>query len=106
MTLLKKINNKIFFAFIFSLVSISAHAGSIDNKYPWDDFLSKMAEELQSNFALFIAIACIAICAGAVMFGDLQGGARKAFNAGLGISIVFGIPVILSSLFGQGALLH
>lgn len=106
MTLLKKLPQQCIYLLVFSFISLSAHAGTINNEYPWDEFFDKVVSELQSNFALFIGIAGLVICAGMVMFGDLQGGARKAFNVGLGISIAFNAATILSKMFGQGALLH
>ncbi|GGF93772.1 MULTISPECIES: TrbC/VirB2 family protein [Cysteiniphilum] len=106
--ILKKSVNKVSLSY-FSLMSfaLSANATSVGGSYPWDAFMQKIVTDLQSNFAIFLGIVGLVVCGGFVMFGDLQGGARKAFNIGLGLSIMLNVGTVLSALFGaSGAVIH
>jgi type IV secretory pathway VirB2 component (pilin) len=106
-----KFLNKIFSKTSFAVTALYCYssgvfATTVGGQYPWDSMMQKLSSDLQSNFAIFVGIVALIICGGFVMFGDLQGGARKAFNVGLGLSVMLNVGTILTSLFGaSGAII-
>jgi len=106
MKIIKQLKNKVFYGTaLLALTLNGAYADTISGKYPWDKFMSDLSSDLTSNFAVFAGIIGLVICGGFVIFGDLQGGARKAFNVGLGLSIILNVSTIMMALFSQGTLL-
>lgn len=82
-------------------------ASTTKGEYPWDSFLKTIADNLSSNVVLSIGICAVVGCGLAVAFGDLQGGAKKAVNVGLGLSIALSAGSIIAKLWpSAGALIH
>lgn len=73
--------------------------------YPWDTFLNSIAKDLSSNVVLSIGIMAVVGCGLVVAFGDLQSGAKRAVNVGLGLSIGFAATSIITKLFSGGAII-
>lgn len=89
---------------IFSKLAL---ASTTKGEYPWDSFLKTIADNLSSNVVLSIGICAVVGCGLAVAFGDLQGGAKKAVNVGLGLSIALSAGSIIAKLWpSAGALIH
>lgn len=67
--------------------------------FGWEKTAQKITDSLTGPMAYFLSIVAIAICGFLMMYGDLQGGARKAATVGLGISILLGSTQLLTTFF-------
>lgn len=68
-------------------------------QYPWAVTLQKIQQSISGPVAYTLAGILIVGCGFMMAFADLQGGAKKAVQVALGVSIAFGATTILSSLF-------
>lgn len=92
---------------LLGLVYANFALASTQGEYPWDTFLKKIADNLSSNIVLSVGICAVVVCGLAIAFGDLQGGAKKAVNVGIGLSIGLSAASIISKFWNvSGALIH
>jgi type IV secretory pathway VirB2 component (pilin) len=86
-------------AVLLGLIFSKMAMASTQGEYPWDTFLKKIADNLSSNVALSIGICAVVGCGLAIAFGDLQGGAKKGVNVGIGLAIAFSAASIIGKLW-------
>jgi type IV secretory pathway VirB2 component (pilin) len=92
-------------ALILTISSISAHANTT-GQHPWEKVLNEIWTSLSGPVAYSIAGIAIVVTGLMMAFSDLQGGAKKAMQVALGLSIAFGAATIISSFFSfSGAVL-
>jgi type IV secretion system protein TrbC len=82
------------------ILPVTAFAGTTGS-YPWDKPLNDFGADLTSTTAMILAIIAFAFCGLCIAFGDLQGGSKKAFYVGIGISIVVGAPSLITHIGGH-----
>ena len=91
--------------FASSVTTVTGTKG-VDNgvKWPWEAFLTSLAENLTGPTARILGILGIVVGILGTVFGDHGGGMRKAFGIILGMSVIFFaasfISVIQSSASG------
>jgi len=86
-------------------LSSPAFCQSVEGDYPWDKFLQTISKDMSSNIALGIGIMAVVGCGFIMAFSDLQGGAKKAVQVGLGLSIALAAGSIIGKLFSKGMII-
>lgn len=87
--------------FLTSLVLLSGNVqAATSGSNPWESTLTKILNSLSGPVAYGLAGIAIIISGLTIAFADLQGGARKAVQAALGISIVAGAGTIVTGFLG------
>lgn len=86
-------------------LSSPAFCQTVSTEYPWDEFLQKVSKDMSSNIALGIGIMAVVGCGFIMAFSDLQGGAKKAVQVGLGLSIALAAGNIIAKVFSKGMII-
>lgn len=98
---------KMYCSLMTSLVLLSGNVhATTTGSNPWETTLTKILDSLSGPVAYGLAGIAIIISGLTMAFADLQGGAKKVVQAGLGISIAVGATTIVTSFLGfSGALI-
>ncbi len=82
----------------FTCAAHAAQTGTL----PWEATLQKIMDSLDGPVAYACAGIAIVISGLCMAFLDLSGGAKKFVQAAVGISIAFGVVVLLNTFFTFG----
>lgn len=105
---MKKISLQTVVSVVVLVASVLApHIAFAGTTMPWDTTLQKIADDLTGTTAFIVATLAIVGSGAAMMFMDLQGGAKRLIQAALGAGIALLAVSLLSALgFSKGIIIR